>query len=161
MAASTPSSAKRTAAKKAPTEGAGSGSAFTAEERAAMKQHAAEVKAQRAKKVVDDEPAVLAVIAALPQPDRGLAEQVHRIVRATAPGLTCKTWYGFPAYCKDGQVLVFFQYASKFKSRYSTLGFNDVAALDDGSMWPAAYAVTAIGPKEEKAIAALVRKAVG
>jgi uncharacterized protein YdhG (YjbR/CyaY superfamily) len=156
---------KKTAAAKAPatkTAAKKTEAAFTAEERAAMKQHAEEVKAQRKKKPgADDEPAVLAAIAAMPQPDRGLAEQVHRIVRATAPELTCKTWYGFPAYCKDGQVLVFFQYASKFKSRYSTLGFNDVAALDDGTFWPAAFAVTAIGPKEEKAIAALVKKAVG
>jgi uncharacterized protein YdhG (YjbR/CyaY superfamily) len=149
---------KKTAAAGAPAKKADP--AFTAEERAAMKQHAEEVKAQRKRKPgADDEPAVLAAIAAMPQPDRGLAEQVHRIVRATAPQLTCKTWYGFPAYCKDGQVLVFFQYASKFKTRYSTLGFNDLAALDDGDVWPTAFAVTAIGPKEEKAIAALVKKA--
>ncbi|MER7362814.1 DUF1801 domain-containing protein [Nonomuraea wenchangensis] len=135
---------------------------FSEEERAAMKDHAQELKkaARRGSKQVDLEPDVLAKIAEMEGPDRELAERIHAIVKANAPELTPKLWYGMPAYAKDGKVLCFFQPAMKFKARYATLGFNDVANLDDGTMWPAAYALTDLGPEEEARIAALMKKAV-
>ncbi len=135
---------------------------FSEEERAAMKDHAQELKkaARRGSKQVDLEPDVLAKIAEMEGPDRELAERIHAIVKANAPELTPRLWYGMPAYAKDGKVLCFFQPALKFKSRYATLGFNDVANLDDGTMWPAAYALTDLGPDEEAQIAALMKKAV-
>ncbi|SEU40100.1 iron chaperone [Nonomuraea wenchangensis] len=135
---------------------------FSEEERAAMKDHAQELKkaARRGSKQVDLEPDVLAKIAEMEGPDRELAERIHAIVKANAPELTPRLWYGMPAYAKDGKVLCFFQPALKFKSRYATLGFNDVANLDDGTMWPAAYALTDLGPDEEARIAALMKKAV-
>jgi uncharacterized protein YdhG (YjbR/CyaY superfamily) len=139
---------------------------FTAEERAAMKDHAQELKksARRpAQRAGDEDPeaAVLAKIAELPAPDRALGERIHAIVTATAPDLSPKLWYGMPAYAKDGKVVCFFQSAQKFKSRYATLGFSDEANLDDGAMWPIAYALTTLTADDEVRIGALVKKAVG
>lgn len=134
--------------------------AFTAEERAAMRERAREAKAARTGKG-NDEATVLARIAKMPELDRTLAAGVHRIVRATAPDLTPRLWYGMPAYAKGGKVLCFFQDAAKFKARYATLGFSDQAHLDDGPMWPAGFALTALGPAVEARIAALVARAIG
>ena len=132
---------------------------FSDEERAAMKERAKELKAQAQK--ADGERSVLAKIAELPQPDRAMAEQLHAIVKASAPDLTPRTWYGMPAYAnKDGNVVCYFTPASKFKSRYATLGFNDDANLDDGAMWPTSFALTELTPADEKRIAALVKQAV-
>jgi uncharacterized protein YdhG (YjbR/CyaY superfamily) len=131
---------------------------FTAEERAAMKERAREQKAARGK--ADGESDVLAKIAEMPESDRVMAERIHAIVRKSAPGLAPKTWYGMPAYAtKDGKVVCFFQSADKFKARYATLGFNDAARLDDGTMWPTAFALTKLTGATEKQIAALVTKA--
>jgi uncharacterized protein YdhG (YjbR/CyaY superfamily) len=137
---------------------------FTDEERAAMKEHAQELKAAtrrspRAGKA-DGESDVLAKIAEMPEPDRVTAERVHAIIKATAPALTPRTWYGMPAYAKDGNVVCFFQPAQKFKTRYATLGFSDKACLDDGAMWPTSYAVTKLTAAEEAMIVDLVKKAV-
>ena len=135
---------------------------FTAEERAAMKEAAAEHRAARGKpKGADDEPGVLARIAELPEPDRGLAQRVHEIVREVAPQLTCRTWYGMPAYARDGAIVCFVQPAAKFKARYATLGFNDAARLDEGTMWPTAYALTTLTEDDEVRIADLIRRAAG
>ena len=136
-----------------------SSAAFTAEERAAMKEHAAEVR--RAKKGADGEAELLAKIAEMAPEDRALAEQVHEIVTTNAPALVPRTWYGMPAYAKDGQVLCFFQPAGKFKARYATVGFNDGAMLDDGTMWPTAYALTKLTAADAKKLAALVKRAAG
>ena len=147
------------AAKKAMTESDG----FSAEERAAMKERAAELRAEGKKgaKKADGLTAVLDAIAAMAPDDRALAERVHVTVTATAPDLSPKTWYGMPAYADaDGKVVVFFQDAGKFKYRYSTLGFQESAALDDDDMWPVSYALTAWSPTVEKRVAALVRTAV-
>ncbi|GAB3607221.1 DUF1801 domain-containing protein [Conyzicola nivalis] len=135
---------------------------FTAEEKAAMKERANEVKAEkkRGKGKESDEQAVLAKIAELTEPDRSLAARLHEIILEAAPDLAPKTWYGMPGYAKDGKVLVFFQGADKFKTRYATLGFNDSAKLDDGSMWPNAYALTELTAADEATIAELVKKAV-
>jgi len=137
---------------------------FTAEERAAMKERAQELKAEtrrgsRAKKA-DGEGDVLAKIAEMPEPDRVMAERLHEIVKASAPDLSPKTWYGMPAYAKDGKVVCYFTAASKFKSRYATLGFNDAANLDEGNMWPASFALTKLTATEEARIVKLVKKAV-
>ncbi|WP_067179766.1 iron chaperone [Microtetraspora niveoalba] len=137
---------------------------FTEEERAAMKERAQEVKAaarrgSRATRA-DGESDVLAKIAEMPEPDRVLAEKVHAIIKAGAPALSPKLWYGMPAYAKDGKVVCFFQSANKFKARYATLGFNDSANLDDGSMWPTAFALTQLTAADEAMITALVQKAV-
>jgi uncharacterized protein YdhG (YjbR/CyaY superfamily) len=138
---------------------------FTDEERAAMKERAEEMKAEErrgpGKDKADGESEVLAKIAAFPQPDRGMAERIHALVKAHAPALSPKTWYGMPAYAKDGNVICFFQNAAKFKTRYSTLGFSDKAKLDEGNMWPAAFALKELTAKEEERIGALVRKAAG
>lgn len=132
---------------------------FSAAERAAMKARALELRAQANQQT--GEKMVLAAIARLPEPDRSLAKKVHAIVRKTAPHLIPKTWYGFPAYANtDGKIICFFQYASKFKTRYSTLGFQDAAKLDAGTLWPVVYAVTRITPAVEKQIIALVKQAV-
>jgi uncharacterized protein YdhG (YjbR/CyaY superfamily) len=131
---------------------------FTAEERAAMKERAQELKAEAEK--ADGESAVLAKIAEMPAPDRSLAKRLHAIVKASAPELSPKTWYGMPAYAKDGKVVCYFQNAAKFKSRYSTLGFNDAANLDDGAMWPTAFALKKLTAADEAKIRALVKKAV-
>ncbi len=135
---------------------------FTAEERAAAKERARELKAE-ARRGADAEAGerdVLAKIAEMPGQDRAMAKRIHAIVKASAPGLSPKTWYGMPAYAKDGKVVCFFQAADKFKSRYATLGFNDDANLDEGNMWPTAWALTKLTPADEKKIAALVKKAV-
>lgn len=136
---------------------------FTAEERAAMKERAKELRAasKRGKDREADLAALLEKIAEMPPADRAMAERLHAIITEAAPALAPKLWYGMPAYAKDGKVLCFFQGADKFKTRYATFGFNDVALLDDGTMWPTAYALTALTPADEQAIAALVRKAVG
>lgn len=134
---------------------------FTDEERAAMKERAEEVKAtKRRGKKADQEGAVLAKIAEMPEADRVLAERIHAIVKEIAPDLTPRTMYGMPAYAKAGKVLCYFQSASKFKSRYATLGFEDPANLDEGTMWPTAFALTAMTPDNEARIRALLEKAV-
>ncbi|MBI4093255.1 MAG: DUF1801 domain-containing protein [Candidatus Kerfeldbacteria bacterium] len=132
---------------------------FTDFERAAIQERARELKAEDEK--ADGESAVLASIAKMPEPDRTMAKRLHAIIKANAPELKPKTWYGMPAYAtKDGKVVCFFQNASKFKYRYSTLGFQDAANLDEGQMWPTSYALMKLTPTEEKKIIALVRKAV-
>lgn len=130
---------------------------FSAEERAAMKERAKET---RGKKSGNGEADLLEKIAEMDAPDREMAERIHAVVTAAAPELEPKTWYGQPAYAKDGKVVLFFQAASKFKTRYSTLGFNDAAKIDDGTMWPTAFALTSLTTADEKRIAALVTKAV-
>lgn len=138
---------------------------FTDEERAAMKERARELKseARRGRRAsdADGESDLLARIAEMPQPDRRMAERLHAIVRAAAPSLAPKTWYGMPAYARDGKVVCFFQSAQKFKTRYATLGFSDQASLDDGAMWPTAFALRELDAAVEERITALVRKAVG
>jgi uncharacterized protein YdhG (YjbR/CyaY superfamily) len=131
---------------------------FTAEERAAMKERAKELKAAADK--ADEESTVLAKIAEMPEPDRAMAKRLHAIIKASAPALSPKTWYGMPAYAKDGKVVCFFQSAHKFKSRYATFGFNDTANLDEGTMWPTAFALKELTAAEEARIGALVKKAV-
>jgi uncharacterized protein YdhG (YjbR/CyaY superfamily) len=135
--------------------------AFTAEERAAMKERAREVRAasRGGGAAADPGVEVLAKIAEMSEPDRGMAEKVHAIVMANAPDLTPRLWYGMPAYAKAGKVICFFQPAEKFKARYSTLGFNDSANLDDGSMWPTAFALTKLTAADEERIGELVRAA--
>jgi uncharacterized protein YdhG (YjbR/CyaY superfamily) len=135
---------------------------WTAEERAAMKEAVAEAK-RAAKRGADEaagEDDVLAKIAELPEPDRSLAARIHEIVKAAAPALVSKTWYGMPAYARDGKVICFFQAASKFKVRYATFGFQQDAKLDDGAMWPTSYALTELTAGDEERIAELVKKAV-
>src|SRR3990170_1312846 len=135
---------------------------FTDEEKAAMKARAQELKAEaRADKdKADGESAVLAKIAGMPESDRVMAERLHALVKASAPDLAAKTWYGMPAYAKDGKVVCFFQSADKFKSRYATFGFSDEANLDEGAMWPTAFALTELTAADEARIGALVKKAV-
>ena len=138
---------------------------FTAEERAAMQERVKEVKAEarrgkRAGTAADEERAVLAKIAEMPPPDRAMAKRIHALVKASAPDLSPKTWYGMPAYARDGKVVCFFKSAGKFKSRYATLGFEEAANLDDGAMWPTSFALEKLTPADEKKIAALVKKAV-
>ncbi|MCX5166503.1 iron chaperone [Streptomyces antibioticus] len=141
---------------------------FTAEERAAMKEHAHEQKkaaarrgSSRAEKEAAAEQDVLAKIAEMPEADRILAERIHEIVKTAAPDLTPKLWYGMPAYARDGKVVCHFQSAHKFGSRYATLGFSDQAALDEGTMWPTAYALKELTAADEQFIGALVKKAAG
>jgi uncharacterized protein YdhG (YjbR/CyaY superfamily) len=129
---------------------------WTDEERAAMKERAKELKAGKA----DGESAVLEKIAEMPEPDRVMAERLHTIITASAPALTPRTWYGMPAYAKDGKVLCFFTPASKFKERYATFGFSAPANLDEGSMWPTSFALTKLTAADEKRIGELVKKAV-
>ena len=135
---------------------------FTAEERAAMKERAKELKAEaRANKnKAEAERAVLAKIAELPEPERAMATRLHAIITASAPELSPKTWYGMPAYARDGKVICYFTPASKFNSRYATFGFNDTANLDDGVMWPTSFALKELTAAEEARLAALVKKAV-
>jgi len=151
----------KTAGKAAPKPKAEDG--FSAEERAAMKERAAELKAakRRGSKKADGEADVLAKIKEMPEPDRKLATRIHEIVKATAPELSPKTWYGMPAYAKDGKVVCFFTAASKFKERYATFGFNTAADLDEGTMWPTSFAVLEMTPANEARIKELVTKAVG
>ncbi|OIH99814.1 MULTISPECIES: iron chaperone [unclassified Curtobacterium] len=141
---------------------------FSDDERAAMREHAAEVqrsrstKGTRAEKAAAAAQAVRDAIAGMPEPDRALAERISRIALDAAPGLTSKLWYGMPAWAEDGKVVFFFQGAAKFGARYATLGFQDPAALDDGSMWPTAYAITpAFSDDDATRVAALIRRAVG
>ena len=129
---------------------------FTNEEKAAMRERAREVKAGKA----DGESDVLAKIAEMPEADRAMAERLHALITAIAPALAPRTWYGMPAYAKDGKVVCFFQSAQKFKTRYATLGFSDKANLDEGAMWPTAFALTELTAADEARIGALVKKAV-
>ncbi len=135
---------------------------FTDEEKAAMKARARELKAaERAEKdKADGESDVLASIAEMQEPDRAMAERIHTIIKASAPALSPRTWYGMPAYAKDGNVVCFFQSAQKFKTRYATLGFSDKANLDEGDLWPVTYALKELTPAEEARIVALVKKVV-
>ncbi|WP_331733046.1 DUF1801 domain-containing protein [Streptomyces sp. NBC_01276] len=138
---------------------------FTAEERAAMRDHGRELKQEArrrssADKAAEAERDVLAKIAEMRDPDRIMAERVHAVVTATAPALAPKLWYGMPAYALDGKIVCFFQSAEKFKARYATLGFSDLAKLDDGTMWPAAFALTEVTPEVENRIAALVERSL-
>jgi len=135
---------------------------FTAEERAAMKARAQELKAEEraSKNRAAGERDLLAAIAAMREPDRAMAKRIHAIVEATAPTLWPKTWYGMPAYTKDGKVVCFFKSAEKFNSRYATLGFEETANLDEGAMWPTSFALTKLTAADEKKIAALVKQAV-
>ena len=134
---------------------------FTDEERAAMRERAQELRADaRRGDKADGESAVLAKIAEMPEADRAMGERLHAIIKDSAPALSPKTWYGMPAYAKDGKVVCFFQSAQKFKSRYATLGFSDEANLDEGAMWPTSFALKELTAAEEARIAALVKKAV-
>jgi uncharacterized protein YdhG (YjbR/CyaY superfamily) len=135
---------------------------FTDEERAAMKERAQELKAEERanKNKADGESDVLAKIAAMREPDRAMAKRLHAIIKASAPALSPKTWYGMPAYAKDGKVVCFFQSAQKFNTRYATFGFSDMANLDEGAMWPTAFALKQLTATEEARISALVKKAV-
>ncbi len=156
----TQKSAKSTTANNEKSKG------FTDEERAAMKERAQELKAEarrgpRAKKdKADGESDVLAKIAAMQEPDRAMAKRLHAIIKASAPALSPKTWYGMPAYAKDGKVVCFFQSAQKFNTRYATFGFSDAANLDKGALWPVAFALKELTAAEEAKIGALVKKAV-
>jgi uncharacterized protein YdhG (YjbR/CyaY superfamily) len=151
-------SAKTTAATDKKFEG------FTDDERGAMKERAQELKAAARRgprgKKADEESAVLAKIAEMPEPDRAMGERLHAVIKASAPALSPKLWYGMPAYAKDGKVVCFFQSAQKFNSRYATFGFNDTANLDEGAMWPTAFALTELTAADEARIGALVKKAV-
>src|SRR5579859_7033417 len=139
-----------------PRNGAKQSGGFTAEERAAMKERARELKADQA----DGESTVLAKIAEMKEADRAIAKRLHALIKASAPALSPKTWYGMPAYAKGEKVVCFFQSAAKFKSRYAMLGFSDQANLDEGAMWPTYFALKQLSGAEEKKIAALVKKAV-
>jgi uncharacterized protein YdhG (YjbR/CyaY superfamily) len=134
---------------------------FTAEEKAAMRNRAKELKAEERanKNRAEGESAALAAIAEMPEPDRVMAQRIHEIITASAPDLWPKTWYGMPAYARDGKIVCFFQAAAKFNTRYATLGFNDTANLDDGAMWPIAFALKELTAADEARIAALVKKA--
>ena len=147
-----PKSAKRTSTNSKASLG------FSAEEKAAARERVRELKAEAAN--ANGEAAVLAAISKMQEPDRAIAKKVHSLIKAAAPALAPKTWYGMPAYAKDGNVICFFQNAGKFKARYQTLGFNNGAKLDDGAMWPIAYALTKLTAAEEAKITALVKKAV-
>jgi uncharacterized protein YdhG (YjbR/CyaY superfamily) len=133
---------------------------LTSDERAAMKDRLRELKSERSGKA-DGESEVLAAIAGMPEPDRAMAKRFHAVVKGSAPALSPKTWYGMPAYARDGKVVCFFRGAYKFKERYAMFGFNDTANLDNGAMWPVAYALKELTAADEKRIAALVKKAVG
>ena len=150
--------AEKKPAKKSATKSAEKSQGFTAEERAAMRERAKELKAEARK--ADGEKALLEKVAEMPEPDRVMAERLHAIVKANAPDLSPKTWYGMPAYARDGKVVCYFQSADKFDSRYATFGFNDTAKLDDGAMWPTSFALKKLTAADEKKIAALVKKAV-
>ena len=152
----TQQSAKSTAAINTKSKG------FTDEERAAMKERAKEQKAEaRANKnKAEGESDVLAKIAEMPEPERAMAKRLHEIIKASAPVLSPKTWYGMPAYARDGKIVCFFQSAQKFNTRYATLGFSDTANLDEGAMWPTSFALTELTAAEEARISALVKKAL-
>ncbi len=154
---STQPSAKSTAAKTS--------TGFTDEEKAAMREHAQEVKRAAGRgshaNPADEEAEVLAKIAAMPEPDRALGQRLHTLIKAAAPALAPRLWYGMPAYARDGKIICHFQPAQKFKTRYATFGFSDSANLDDGDVWPVAFALKELTPADEARIAALVKKAVG
>jgi uncharacterized protein YdhG (YjbR/CyaY superfamily) len=150
---------KRGPQRAAPSTARQASAGFTDDERAAMREHARELRRARAGKV-DGESEVLAKIAEMPEVDRVKAERVHAIVRASAPELSPRTWYGMPAYAKDDKIVCFFQSAHKFKARYATLGFSDKANLDDGAMWPVYYALMELTADVEARIATLVKQAV-
>jgi uncharacterized protein YdhG (YjbR/CyaY superfamily) len=154
----TQKSGKRTTATGKKYEG------FTDEERGAMKDRAQELKASARRsprgKTADEESALLEKIAEMQELDRAMAERIHAVIKASAPALSPKLWYGMPAYAKDGKVVCFFQSAEKFHSRYATFGFNDAANLDEGTMWPTAFALTELTAADEARIGALVKKAV-
>ena len=156
------SSKKATQKSAKSTTATGKSKGFTEDERAAMKARARELKAEEraSKNRAEGERDVLAAIAAMTEPDRGMAKRLHAIVKASAPALSPKTWYGMPAYAKEGKVVCYFQSADKFDSRYATFGFNDTAKLDDGAMWPTSFALKKLTAADEKRIAALVKKAV-
>jgi len=139
-----------------PKKNTGKVKGFTAEERAAMKERIQELKADKA----DGEGIVLAKIAAMREPDRAMGKRLHAIIKASAPALSPRLWYGMPAYAKDDKVVCFFQSAQKFKTRYATLGFSDKANLDEGTMWPTTFALTTLTPADEARIGALVKRAV-
>ena len=163
MAAKKPAKKKgaaKSAAKKTATGKASS--VFTSEEKAAMREHVQEMKAakQRSGDTAEEERVVLEKIASMPASDRAMGERLHAIIKASAPGLTPRLWYGMPAYSKDGNVICFFQNAGKFKARYGTLGFSDKARLDEGEMWPTSYALKDLTAADEARIGALVKRAV-
>jgi uncharacterized protein YdhG (YjbR/CyaY superfamily) len=155
--------ARKTTRKATPRDRSAEG--FTAEERAAMRERVRELKAAARRgphaDTAEEERAVLARIAEMPEPDRSMAERIHAIIKASAPDLSPRTWYGMPAYARDGKVVCFFQSAQKFNARYATLGFSDAANLDDGAMWPTSFALKELTPAVEERISALVKKAVG
>jgi len=151
-------SAKKATQKSAKSTTGKASKGFTAEERAAMKERAQELKAEARK--ADGESALLAKVAEMSEPDRAMATRLHAIVKASAPALSPKTWYGMPAYAKDGKVLCYFQSAEKFSSRYATFGFSDEANLDEGAMWPTSFALKELTAAGEARIGALVKKAV-
>ena len=159
-AKSAKSTTKKTA--KSTTATGKTSKGFTDEERAAMKERAQELKAEAGanKDKADGESDVLAKIAEMPEPERAMAKRLHAIIKASAPALAPKTWYGMPAYAKDGKVVCFFQSAQKFKTRYMTLGFSDAANLDESAMWPTSFALKELTATEEAKIGALVKKAV-
>ena len=163
MAESKPAKSTQRSAKSTTASGKTS-TGFSDDERAAMKERAQELKAEarraRARGKADGEHDVLAKIAEMRGTDRAIAERLHALIKASAPDLSPKTWYGMPAYAKDGKVVCYFQGAEKFKSRYVTLGFRDEANLDDGAMWPTSFALTELTAAEEKRIGALVKRAV-
>jgi uncharacterized protein YdhG (YjbR/CyaY superfamily) len=148
---------------KSATKAAKPAKGFTAEERAAMRERAKELKAEEKanRSRADGERDVVEAIAKMPASDRAIAERIHEIVATTAPDLVPKTWYGMPAYARDGKVVCFFKSADKFNSRYATLGFEEAANLDDGAMWPTSYALTKLTAADEKRITALVKQAAG
>ena len=150
--ATKPKSAKRNTTSGTASQG------FSAEEKAAARERVRELKAEAAK--ADGESQLLAAIAKMQEPDRAIAKKVHALIKAAAPFLAPKTWYGMPAYTKDGNVICYFQNAGKFKVRYQTLGFSDKAKIDDGAMWPIQYALSELTPTEEARITELVKRAV-
>ena len=159
MAEQTPAATNGTATNSRRGTTTAKSSGFTAEERAAMKERARELKAASNK--ADGERDVLEKIAEMPEPDRALAERLHQLITATAPSLVPRTWYGMPAYTRDGKVVCYFKAAQKFNTRYAQLGFEDPAQLDDGAMWPTVFALTALTAAEEAQVRTLVQKAVG
>ncbi len=156
----TESASARRGVRRSTRAAGGPSGGFTDDERLAMRERARELRANPPAGKVEGEGAVLAKIAEMPAHDRAIAERIHEIVRSSAPGLSARTWYGMPAYAKDGNVLCFFRSAQKFKTRYATLGFSDEANLDDGHMWPTDFALKELTAAEEERIRALVRKAV-
>ena len=158
MPAKTTTTKKKTAAKKTSAPRNSSSGKFSAEERAAMKEYARELKEQKTKE--DGKKLLQAAIAKMKEPDRSMAKRIDKLVMEAAPELAQRTWYGMPAYAKDDKVLCFFQDAQKFKARYATFGFSDAAKLDSGAMWPVGYALKELTAADEKRIRALVKKAV-